>query len=227
MVRPLLAEARAWTCAQPPRSTGTQARSIASTSRLSFAAPASKTADQQETTSSDDPPPPTPKPKRRGRPPGAEKETAVESVALSSRSRASTLGKKTVKRRIRPDAPITAPNRNGARPKGHVENLLPDPTTPFAHLPAPTFWRNVFNTERGFLKDHRYFVANEDTTRAVADRLDLARLRQEAGGEKLTIIECYPGPGSITRSLIQSEHVDRIIAIEENEGYAAFLKVSR
>lgn len=101
-----------------------------------------------------------------------------------------------------------------------------DTSTPFKHLPDPKYWYDTFRRGRGFLQTHRHCLANEDTAKKVVELLDLPGRRKRlsnSGDERLTIIEGYPGPGTITRQFLESDDVEKVIAMEDTRTFFEWL----
>lgn len=111
--------------------------------------------------------------------------------------------------------------------KSHGESLScqADPSTPFPHLPDIKHWNKGFEKSRNWLKSHRFFLANEATVEAVADEMDLGK-RSEQAGRKLTILEGYPGVGTVTRRLMTDDNIERVVSMEDHDGYVPWLRVS-
>jgi hypothetical protein len=68
-------------------------------------------------------------------------------------------------------------------------------------------------------------LLNKNTTSSVVKAMELGK-RAEAAGGKLTILEGYPGPGTMTRSFIEDDNVERVIAMENHPSFAPWLEVS-
>jgi hypothetical protein len=100
-----------------------------------------------------------------------------------------------------------------------------DVKSAFPHLPSPEHWQDAFQLTKRWDVFHRTFVANIDTIEQIIKALDLQG-RRKAAGRKLTILECYPGPGTLTRRLLQDENVEKVIAMEEHTGFHGWLEVS-
>lgn len=102
-----------------------------------------------------------------------------------------------------------------------------DPSTPFAHLPDPEQWYEALRQGRGYLGSHRRILSNEDTIRDIIKQLDLPgrRSRLAHPNGRLTVIEGYAGTGTFTRSLLESDDVERVVAMEDNKSFFPWLGV--
>ncbi|KAG0700711.1 S-adenosyl-L-methionine-dependent methyltransferase, partial [Suillus ampliporus] len=85
-------------------------------------------------------------------------------------------------------------------------------------LPPRSEWRNYFPTGGMTLKN-RISIANPETAALVADSF------VPSGSRNKVIIEAYPGPGALTRALMQlpKERIRKIIVLEDAEQYLNFL----
>jgi hypothetical protein len=127
---------------------------------------------------------------------------------------------------IVPEAKIKAPTRKSGtdNDNGVLRGYVSDPTTPFAHLPDPVDWEDCFQRGRGWQTSHRFFSGNEETINAVVESMQLKE-RSKAAGRKLTILEGYPGPGTMTRRLLLDDDVEQVICMEDYEGFLPWLEV--
>lgn len=106
-----------------------------------------------------------------------------------------------------------------------LQGPKPDPTQPLSHLPARSEWDTAFPRHAGFLKAHRFFVSNYDTCKKVVSALELDEHNKGlADGQKATVLEGYPGPGVMSRALLESDAVERVIAMEDNVVFAKGLE---
>ncbi|KAG2150847.1 S-adenosyl-L-methionine-dependent methyltransferase [Suillus clintonianus] len=98
--------------------------------------------------------------------------------------------------------------------KGHIQ--LP---VNRVDLPPRTEWRHYFLTAGMTLKS-RISISNPETAALVADSF------VPKGSRDKVIIEAYPGPGALTRALMQlpKERIRKIIVLEDTEQYLHFLK---
>jgi hypothetical protein len=110
--------------------------------------------------------------------------------------------------------------------KAESEIFTPDVTGPFPHLPKEEDWDGAFNAASFWSIRHRQFIANPESIEKVVQSMELERRSKEAG-RKLTILECYPGPGTITRRLMQDENVEKVVVMEDHKGFAPYLQVSQ
>ena len=93
----------------------------------------------------------------------------------------------------------------------------------FPHLPHPLQWPLAFSFSRGMNARHRYFVANNETAQTIVDRIGLDR----TDGKKYTVIEAYPGPGTLTRLMMRHPNVEKVIALEASDMFAAWIETIR
>ncbi|KAH7914119.1 S-adenosyl-L-methionine-dependent methyltransferase [Hygrophoropsis aurantiaca] len=86
-------------------------------------------------------------------------------------------------------------------------------------LPPASEWRRIFPSSPAAVKD-RISIRNPETAALIADSF------VPAGSEGKVIIEAYPGPGALTRALMQlpKERIRKIIVLEANEMYLDYLK---
>ena len=94
----------------------------------------------------------------------------------------------------------------------------------FDHLPSKSEWREVFQTAKFLGTLYRYFAANRNTVDHLVSALDLDHERLQ--GNKYTIIEGYPGPGTITSELVKHPSVEKVVALEQAPAYLRGLDVS-
>lgn len=85
-------------------------------------------------------------------------------------------------------------------------------------LPPRSTWRNYFPTS-GMAFKSRISIANPETAALVADSF------VPSGSKDKVIVEAYPGPGALTRALMQlpKERIRKIIVLEDVEQYLNFL----
>lgn len=100
-----------------------------------------------------------------------------------------------------------------------------DTKSAFPHLPSVRYWQDAFQLNKRWDVFHRSIVANTNSIERIVEALDLPG-RRKAAGRKLTILECYPGPGTLTRRLLQDENVEKVIAMEDHAGFHGWLEVS-
>ncbi|CEH14404.1 DIMETHYLADENOSINE TRANSFERASE 1, MITOCHONDRIAL [Ceraceosorus bombacis] len=113
-------------------------------------------------------------------------------------------------------------------PTGHkkrsytLEDLVADTTSDigalerhedFPHLPAQKHWKDVFSAGVGISRN-RTFICDKELAHRVIEGLNL----DEAEGQ-VTIVEAYPGPGILTRLLLEHPKVEKVIAMEDNTTY--------
>lgn len=105
-----------------------------------------------------------------------------------------------------------------------VDSVISDPrNNAFPHTPKITTWDKVFYKENGINTRHRMFISNVETAKKVVDALKLEE-QQQAAGERITVIEGYPGIGSLSQQLCRHESVEKVIAFED---HASFNKTLR
>ncbi|KAG1771801.1 S-adenosyl-L-methionine-dependent methyltransferase [Suillus occidentalis] len=86
------------------------------------------------------------------------------------------------------------------------------------NLPPRSKWRNYFPTSGAALKS-RISIANPETAAQVANSF------VPLGSRDQVIIEAYPGPGALTRALMElpKDRIRKIIVLEDSECYLNFL----
>lgn len=87
----------------------------------------------------------------------------------------------------------------------------------FSHMPHPNDWRYtpLFESRRAdFLDQSRYFFQDREAIKTFVDNLGLEDIVAQNGGQKVTIIEGFAGPGTITSELISRKEVGKVIAME-------------
>lgn len=109
------------------------------------------------------------------------------------------------------------------RPPYCARHTSTTPPREIPPLPPHDEWRATFNTTMGAVRD-RISVANPDT----ADILAKAFLTGNsiAAGHGKTVIECYPGPGALSRGLLRLDDktLERLIILEDWEPYLEYLR---
>ncbi|KAG2031593.1 S-adenosyl-L-methionine-dependent methyltransferase [Suillus americanus] len=119
---------------------------------------------------------------------------------------------------VKPEAePQSASTSKAVRkPKTRKANI-PLPVDRF-ELPPRSEWRNYFPTS-GMAFKSRISIANPETAALVAESF------VPSGSRDKVIIEAYPGPGTLTRALMQlpKERIRKIIVLEDVEQYLNFL----
>ncbi|MCO5565427.1 hypothetical protein L7F22_019100 [Adiantum nelumboides] len=105
-----------------------------------------------------------------------------------------------------------------------VKLVKPDPTqTDFPYAPKRQLWDQIFYKVQGINTRHRMFISNVETAKNVVEALKLDKQKQ-AAGERITVVEGYPGIGSLTRELCRHKAVEKVIAFED---HASFNKALR
>ncbi|KAG1807691.1 S-adenosyl-L-methionine-dependent methyltransferase [Suillus subaureus] len=119
---------------------------------------------------------------------------------------------------IKPEAELQSISTSKAvrKPKTRKANI-PLPINRF-DLPPRSKWRNYFPTS-GMAFKSRISIANPETAALVAESF------VPSGSRDKVIIEAYPGPGALTRALMQlpKERIRKIIVLEDVEQYLNFL----
>jgi len=110
------------------------------------------------------------------------------------------------------------------RKKKAASDIVADPNSSFPHLPQRGDWDDCFQRGRGWQNNHHFFVGSEDTVEAVTLAMELDR-RAKAAGRKLTILEGYTGPGTMTRRFLNDDNVEKVIAMEDHPSFFPWLKV--
>lgn len=100
-----------------------------------------------------------------------------------------------------------------------------DPRYIWPHLPRATDWiHTALGSEKPtFLGKGRYILSNKQTVDTLIERLDLDDIVRQNGGQKVTIVEAFPGAGTLTRQLLEHEAVEKVIAMEEQQTYLTWL----
>lgn len=91
----------------------------------------------------------------------------------------------------------------------------------FEHLPPRSDWKKEFQHSSSFQSLHRYFVSNRNTIRDMVAALELDSAERK--GEKVTILEGYPGPGTIISELLKLPQVEKAILLEDVKVYESAL----
>ncbi len=102
-----------------------------------------------------------------------------------------------------------------------MEKLLVD--MHYDHLPTRNEWKETFPNAKQHQTNYRYFVSNRSTIHDVIPRFGITD--PERKGEKVTIIEGYPGPGTFASELVKMEQVEKVIALEQTPCYLKKLEV--
>ncbi|SJX63580.1 related to MTF1-mitochondrial RNA polymerase specificity factor [Sporisorium reilianum f. sp. reilianum] len=92
----------------------------------------------------------------------------------------------------------------------------------YEHMPPRDEWKNAFPTSKQFQTSYRYFVSNRSTIKDIISALGITD--PERNGEKVTVIEGYPGPGTFATELLQMEQVEKVIALEDTPRYVQKLE---
>ncbi|KAI0812800.1 S-adenosyl-L-methionine-dependent methyltransferase [Irpex lacteus] len=89
-------------------------------------------------------------------------------------------------------------------------------------LPPHSEWRSVFSPMGVALRD-RVSVANPDTARMIAESF-LEGDSIAAGSDKI-VIEAFPGPGALSRALLElgPSRIRKLIILEDSEQYLQYL----
>ncbi|KAF7428018.1 Mitochondrial transcription factor 1 [Pleurotus ostreatus] len=88
----------------------------------------------------------------------------------------------------------------------------------YVDLPPPSEWRKYFRSDTLLTRD-RASIKDQDTANAMAEAF------VPAGSEGKVIIEAYPGPGALTRALMNlpKSRISKLIVLEDHEPYLDFL----
>ncbi|SPO40620.1 related to MTF1 - mitochondrial RNA polymerase specificity factor [Pseudozyma flocculosa] len=92
----------------------------------------------------------------------------------------------------------------------------------YAHMPPRDEWKEAFPSGKAASTQYRYFTANRDTLAGMVDALRIGS--DLAPGQKATVIEGYPGPGTFTSELVKHPAVEKVIALESAPSYLAALR---
>jgi len=105
--------------------------------------------------------------------------------------------------------------RKGRRPS--VPFALPTDPKERLHLPDPQEWRTFFPPQKH--KD-RISISNPDTAALLAEAF------VPKGSKDKVIIEAFPGPGALTRALLNlpKERIRKLIVIEDHEKYLDYIR---
>ncbi|TKY85355.1 hypothetical protein EX895_005517 [Sporisorium graminicola] len=101
-----------------------------------------------------------------------------------------------------------------------MENLLSHMA--YDHLPPRDEWKNAFPVSKQHKTSYRYFVSNRSTIRDIIPHLGITD--PERNGEKVTMIEGYPGPGTFATELLAMDQVEKVIALEDTPCYVKKLE---
>lgn len=82
----------------------------------------------------------------------------------------------------------------------------------YDHLPPRDEWKTEFPVSKQYETSYRYFVSNRSTIKDIISHLGITD--PERNGEKVTIIEGYPGPGTFASELLKLDEVEKVIALE-------------
>ena len=150
-------------------------------------------------------------PKRRGRP-----RTKPESLAAAAKAKAGV-------------EEVEVEDRN-ASDAGAVEEVLDREEMEklltqmeYAHLPPRNEWKMAFPNAKQHQTSYRYFMSNRATIRDIISQLGIQD--PERNGEKVTIVEGYPGPGTFASEFLQLPEVEKVIGLEETPRYLQKLEV--
>lgn len=91
-----------------------------------------------------------------------------------------------------------------------MEQLLQE--MKYDHLPSRDEWKEAFPNSKQHQTSYRYFVSNRNTIQEIIPHLGINA--RERNGEKVTIIEGYPGPGTFASEFIKIPEVEKVIALE-------------
>ncbi|EST04931.1 Ribosomal RNA adenine methylase transferase [Kalmanozyma brasiliensis GHG001] len=83
----------------------------------------------------------------------------------------------------------------------------------YDHLPPRDTWKEEFPNGKKHLTSYRYFVSNRTTIKDMIK--DLGIEGEERKGEKVTIVEGYPGPGTFASEFLKMDQVEKVIALED------------
>lgn len=97
--------------------------------------------------------------------------------------------------------------------------------SPIAHLPPRSEWTTEFKKVGKWVNQHRFFLSNEDTIEKAVELMDLKRRKEEAG-RGLTILEGYPGAGTLTRRFLFDDSVEKVIVMEDSQTFLPIIQVS-
>ncbi|SNX84896.1 related to MTF1 - mitochondrial RNA polymerase specificity factor [Melanopsichium pennsylvanicum] len=93
----------------------------------------------------------------------------------------------------------------------------------YDHLDSRDEWKAAFPNSKQHQTSYRYFVSNRNTIQEIIPHLGIQD--PERKGEKVTIIEGYPGPGTFTSELVKMDEVEKVIALESTPCYLEKLQV--
>ncbi|CDS00194.1 hypothetical protein, partial [Sporisorium scitamineum] len=92
----------------------------------------------------------------------------------------------------------------------------------YDHLPPRDEWKTAFPTSKQYQTSFRYFVSNRSTIQDIIPHLGITH--PERNGEKVTIIEGYPGPGTFATEFLAMDQVEKVIALEDAPRYVKKLE---
>ncbi|KAN0059882.1 hypothetical protein ACQY0O_008456 [Thecaphora frezii] len=87
----------------------------------------------------------------------------------------------------------------------------------YPHLAPREEWRKHFSVSKSNHTHLRYFCANHDTAKRIVDAIQIPKHLPD--GLKATIIEGYPGPGTITSEFLKLDCVEKVVALERSPCY--------
>ncbi|CCF52044.1 hypothetical protein NDA11_002388 [Ustilago hordei] len=100
-----------------------------------------------------------------------------------------------------------------------TEYLLSEMT--YDHLPPRGQWKKAFPNSKAYETSYRYFISNRSTIKDIISKLGITS--EERKGEKVTIIEGYPGPGTFADEMLKLPKVEKVIALESTPCYVSKL----
>ncbi|KAF9227446.1 S-adenosyl-L-methionine-dependent methyltransferase [Gyrodon lividus] len=137
-------------------------------------------------------------------------ETSIEKVKPTRRQRSVIADESS------PHAPALVLNTRGCYKKKEKPRYVSDNRF---YLPLDHEWHGAFPTA-GHVVKHHACLRNAETAAQVAEAF------VPAGTKNKVIVEAFPGPGVLTRALMQlpKERIDKIIVLENSECFLDFLR---
>ncbi|OSX66405.1 hypothetical protein POSPLADRAFT_1177873 [Postia placenta MAD-698-R-SB12] len=90
-------------------------------------------------------------------------------------------------------------------------------------LPPLSEWKTLFGSSATIVRD-RVSVKSPETARSIVQ--SFVSGQSPAAGQGKIIVEAFPGPGALSRALLElpESHVKKLIILEDNEDYLNYLK---
>lgn len=93
----------------------------------------------------------------------------------------------------------------------------------YDHLPSRDKWKREFPISKQHQTSYRYFLSNRATIQEIIPHIGITE--PERNGEKVTVVEGYPGPGTLTSELLKMPEVEKVIGLEATPCYLEKLEL--